>query len=143
MIRVIGLGSPFGDDSVGWRVIELLRGHLPVDADLVAVDRPGATLIQWLPGVHHLIIVDALQSGAEPGSVVRVGPSDLATPPGGLSGHGLSLADTFQLASRLGCLPARIEIYGVEIESCEGEHLSTVAQMAAAKLARQVGHTLI
>ena len=59
MIRIIGLGSPFGDDQVGWRVIELLQDRLDPQVDLVALDRPGAALINWMAGAQRLVIVDA------------------------------------------------------------------------------------
>ena len=74
MIRVIGLGSPFGDDRVGWRVIRLLNGRLPGPVDLVALDRPGSTLINWMQGVEHLVLIDAVRSGAPPGDMIRLDP---------------------------------------------------------------------
>lgn len=134
MIRVIGLGSPFGDDRVGWRVIELLEDRLPKEVDLVALDRPGAALINWMQGVDHLLLVDALSSGANPGSVVRLDPMELGTESGRLTSHELALSETLRLASSLGCLPARMEIYGIELCGYTDEGLSTAAEAAAAEL---------
>lgn len=134
MIRVIGLGSPFGDDRVGWRVVELLHGRLPSEIDLVALDRPGAALINWLEGVDHLILIDAVCSGAMPGSLVRINPAQLETSGGRLSSHDLALSETFRLASSLGCLPLRTDIYGVELGRYGDEGLGAVAEAAAAEL---------
>jgi len=131
MIRVIGLGSPFGDDRVGWRVIELLQALVPAEVDLVALDRPGAALINWIKGVDHLVLVDALRSGASPGSIVTLTPSELRTESGRLTSHSLALADTFRLAETLGNLPARIDIYGIELSGLNDTGLSEVASAAA------------
>jgi hydrogenase maturation protease len=135
MIRVIGLGSPFGDDQVGWRVIELLEGRLPQEIDLVALDRPGAALINWMQEIDHLILVDAVSSGAMPGALIKIDPAQLETSVGRLSSHDLALSATLRLAMSLGCLPARTDIYGVEIGDHAEGGLGTVAEKAAAELA--------
>lgn len=135
MIRVIGLGSPFGDDRVGWRVIELLKGRLPPKIDLVALDRPGAALIDWMRQIDHLILIDAVSSGAAPGTLIRIDPVELEDGCSRLSSHDLALSATFRLAATLGCLPRRTEIYGVELGGYSDEGLGAVAEAAAAKLA--------
>jgi hydrogenase maturation protease len=138
MIRIVGLGSPFGDDRLGWQVIELLQGHLPKEIDLVALDRPGAALINWMQEIDHLIIVDAVSSGATPGSLRRIDPAQLEGSGGRLSSHDLALSATLGLAASLGCLPARTDIYGVEIGDPTEEGLSKVAEAAAAELASTI-----
>jgi hydrogenase maturation protease len=138
MIRVIGLGSPFGDDRVGWRVIELLGTLLPTQIDCVALDRPGAALINWMQGVDHLVLIDALKSGAPPGSIVTLTTEDLKTENPRLSGHMLALSDTLRLAETLGHLPARIDVYGIEMSGLTGQKLSESAAKAARKLSSRL-----
>jgi hydrogenase maturation protease len=138
MIRIVGLGSPFGDDRVGWRVVELLEGRLSQEIELVALDRPGAALINWMQEIDHLILVDAVSSGAPPGTLIKIDPAQLETSGGRLTSHDLALAATLRLAASLGCLPARTDIYGVEISGHTGEALSGVAESAAAELASVV-----
>ena len=135
MIRVIGLGSPFGDDRVGWRVIQLLNGRLPGTVDLVALDRPGSTLINWMGGIEHLVLIDAVRSGAKPGELIRLDPAELDSGGTRLTSHDLALAETLHLAAALGSLPPLVDIYGVEINGCTDQHLSDVAEVAATRLA--------
>ena len=135
MIRVIGLGSPFGDDRVGWQVIELLRMLVPTQIDCVALDRPGAALINWMQGVDHLVIIDALGSGMRPGSIVTLTPEALKTENLRLSSHMLALSDTLHLAETLSQLPARIDIYGIELSGLSGHKLSESVATAARELA--------
>jgi hydrogenase maturation protease len=137
--RIIGLGSPYGDDQVGWRVIELLRGRLPDAIDLLALDRPGAALINWMRQVEHLVLIDAVVSGETPGSLVKLQPADLQPANERLSSHSLALTDAFQLAERLDCLPQRVDIYGIELAGCTDEELSAEAEAGANELATQIG----
>ncbi|HPE79039.1 MAG TPA: hydrogenase maturation protease [Gammaproteobacteria bacterium] len=142
MIRIIGLGSPFGDDQVGWRVIELLQDRLDPQVDLVALDRPGAALINWMAGVRRLVIVDALVSGHAPGHTARLTDSDLDALAGGTSSHQLDLAQTLALAGALDCLPEQVEIYGIEIDALQRTGLSGAVADSAVTLAKTLAKTL-
>ncbi|MCB1800139.1 MAG: hydrogenase maturation protease [Gammaproteobacteria bacterium] len=115
MIRVIGLGSPFGDDDAGWRVVERLRGRLPAAIDLQTLDRPGAALINWFEGVSHLLIIDAISGHPTPGKILHLAADDLQTRHGRISSHHLDLQQTLALASVIHRRPARIEIMGVSL----------------------------
>ena len=69
MIRIIGIGSPFGDDAVGLEVARILAEAPPPDCEVIAADRPGATLLELLDGAEAAILVDAVQSGNAPGLI--------------------------------------------------------------------------
>lgn len=133
--RVIGLGSPFGDDRAGWRVIERLRGRVPPGADLQALDRPGAALVTWLDGVDWLILVDAVDDPPARGSYGRVDTAQLAMSGRPVTSHALRLDETLALAAALGTLPERIDLYGIAIDPCSGPELSPAVDAATATLA--------
>jgi len=137
MTRVIGIGSPFGDDRVGWRVIELLGPRLE-GVELIALDRPGAALVNWMQGVDHLILVDALDARGSPGRVVCLEPDALAPAAGVPTSHALNLAETIALARTLGLCPTRVEIYGIEIAELDAPDLCP----AVARGARDLADTL-
>ncbi|MGB5255439.1 MAG: hydrogenase maturation protease [Sedimenticolaceae bacterium] len=135
MIRVIGLGSPFGDDQAGWRVIDSLRARGLSGIDLITLDRPGHSLINWLPEVDWLILVDAVSSDTPLGSVMRLDPDSLDEAPSGISSHGLHIAEALQLASTLDCLPSRVEIYGIQVGRPDMQVLRSEVAGGAAALA--------
>lgn len=122
-VTVLGVGSPYGDDQVGWKVIEALcqsEGFAGLSEDTVAAhkcDRPGSQLVEYFKDAQATIIVDAVHSGAPPGTVHRLKLSDLDTGASSelLSSHGFGLADALALAKSLGALPNRVVIYGIEI----------------------------
>jgi hydrogenase maturation protease len=116
MIRVIGIGSPFGDDAVGLEAARQLAADPPPDAEVVAADRPGATLLELLDGADAVILIDAARSGAAPGTIHDLDLHALPSRPIGLiSSHELGVVETIQLAARLGCLPPRGRVLGIEV----------------------------
>ena len=74
---VIGVGNLLlGDDAAGLRVVEALRrladaepGALPVGTSLVDGGTLGLDLLRHLHGAGALVIVDAADRGAAPGTV--------------------------------------------------------------------------
>jgi len=114
--KIICIGSPFGDDQFGaWAYEVLSRVVDPNDAELVYLDRPGTRLIGALDGVDRLILIDAVKSGAAIGSVLHIeGEAIYRQLAHHTSTHGFGVADALQLAERLGQLPAKMLLLGVE-----------------------------
>ena len=138
MIRVIGLGSPFGDDQAGWCVIDALRSRGLSGIDLIALDRPGHSLITWLTDVDWLILVDAVSSDTPLGSVMRLDPESLDEAPSGISSHGLHIAEALRLAATLDCLPSRVDLYGIELGRPDMQTLRSEVAGGAAALANSL-----
>lgn len=115
--KIICIGSPFGDDQFGaWAYEELSRVIDPNAAALVYLDRPGTRLIGVLDGVEQqLILIDAVKSGAAIGTVLRIEGEDIYRHLAcHTSTHGFGVADVLKLAERLGQLPAKVVLLGVE-----------------------------
>ncbi len=105
MRRVIGLGSPHGDDRIGWQLIdELARLRLPPDVELRALDRPGVALLAELDGAERVWLLDACDMGAAPGTLRRWTRQalPLAGAAASLSCHDIGLAEALQLADACG-----------------------------------------
>jgi hydrogenase maturation protease len=119
-VHVIGVGSPHGGDSIGWRVLERLR-DMARTADwkdqvrLSVLDRPGVRLVEHWRDAESVIVVDAMVSGARPGSVRRLEGAELRALDAQWSSHGLGVADAVALAAALGSLPPRLVVFGSEL----------------------------
>jgi Ni,Fe-hydrogenase maturation factor len=60
-VRVVGIGSPYGDDQAGWEVIALLRKvKLAKSIELLQAGVPHE-LLDWVDASSHLILIDAYQ----------------------------------------------------------------------------------
>jgi hydrogenase maturation protease len=143
---VAGVGSPFGDDRVGWEVVAALEAVLqPADAAIrtCVLDRPGAGLINALHGVRHAIIVDATHgSEAAPGTLCWVDPRQIewSSP---ASSHGFGLAEALALARALDAAPARIEVLAICAGRLEGDALSDRVRAAVPLAVEQIRGRLL
>jgi hydrogenase maturation protease len=103
MIRIIGIGSPFGDDAAGLEAARRLAASPPSGCEIVAADRPGLGLI------------DAVRSSAPPGTLHDLSLRRLVhRAPAPASSHAFGVAAALQLAEQLGGGPMRGRVLGVE-----------------------------
>ena len=67
-------------------------------------------------GAPFVVLCDAVQSGAAPGTVHRLDPAREPVPTGFFrySTHAFSVAEAIELARALGELPPRMRVYGIE-----------------------------
>ena len=137
-VRILGIGSPSGDDQAGWLAVEALQ-DIGVEAHLDKLDRPGANLVSLLEHTERVILIDAMQSGGAPGRIIRFDEQDWSRYRQGLSSHGFGVLDALSLAQALGCLPRRLELFGIEIASANpGETPGTAVRAAARQLAATI-----
>jgi len=117
---VLGLGNPLlGDDSVGLKVVALVRERLAGRADVEVAEEEagGLRLMERLTGFDRAVLVDACVSGAAPGTVRRIGPDDLPTQRTAIA-HGIDLPRALALGLSLGLpMPASVRVVAIEAES--------------------------
>jgi hydrogenase maturation protease len=134
-MRIVGIGSPFGFDQLGWRVIERMRADggqrfLGVDGDqLLALDRPGPGVLAAIGDSRAAILIDAIEDDTlRRGTVVCLDGRHLPTGGGHASSHGLGLAEALALGRALGELPAQLAVVGMAAGG-EGSRAPTVAEV--------------
>jgi hydrogenase maturation protease len=95
-------------------------------------------LLDLLEGINAAILVDAVHSSTAPGTLIRIGPEDLAsfTPDAG-SAHGWGVAETLQLGRSLypslaSCHVTLIGIVGKQFDLGEGLSPGVRAALTAA-----------
>jgi hydrogenase maturation protease len=101
---VIGLGNALaGDDGAGSHLAARLRldPRLPHDTDVLEGGCDLLRLADQMEGRRHVILVDAILSDAEPGTLTRRDgdPGDLGDPPG--TAHSLSPVSCLRLLRSL------------------------------------------
>ena len=105
-IAVIGVGQSLrGDDAAGLEAVRVWQEKYPQTAARLRVELselPGLGLLDLLNGMEAAILVDAVASDAIPGSLIRLGPEELASfSPDTRSAHGWGVAETLQLRRSL------------------------------------------
>ncbi len=143
-LRIVGLGSPFGDDRLGWVAVEMLQGSAVLNEggagviSFAVLDRPGALLMTHWHDAERVIVVDAVRSGAPPGTLHRLEP-DKWTTSESVSSHGFGLAAALELARALDDLPPLV-LHGIEIDpSNAGFSLSEPVRRSLPVLVRGIG----
>jgi hydrogenase maturation protease len=144
-VRVVGLGSPAGDDALGWEVVGRLREQVG-DVDGIEFHRaegPGR-LLDLVDGRGTLVLIDAARSGAPAGTIHHLAWPGASLEPGlSASTHGLDPAAALWLAAALGLLPAQVHVFGVEAaEVGPAAGLSPAVAGALPEVVRQVGDAL-
>jgi hydrogenase maturation protease len=115
MLRLIGLGSPHGDDAIGWLLVRALAETAGSELQVSVVAAP-ADLLGLLSADDTVILVDACDLGERPGTVlIRDWPVPLASRHRAASSHGFGLGDVLCLAGSLGRLPASVTVLGVQL----------------------------
>jgi hydrogenase maturation protease len=124
---VAGLGSPHGDDQLGWAVVDRLRSRLPDGVPACKVSG-GLDLLGRLEGHDEAIVVDASAPTGRPGTIRAFDwPCDDFAEGGSFSTHGLGLVAALRMAEALGQLPRRVRIVAVEAqETAPGVGLSGI-----------------
>ena len=132
------LGHPDrGDDAVGPLVAERLR---KAGVALLDCNEEPTRLIDAWAGFELVVIVDAVRSGAAPGTVHRFEAGERPLPPelGLASTHAFSVADALELARALGRAPARVVVLGIEGASFElGDPLTPAVEAAVPRVVEQ------
>lgn len=123
-LLVLGVGNTLlTDDGLGPKVADRLKSTHPDDENISFVD--GGTLSFTLAGQIEkhdgLIVVDACELGAEPGTIrVFEGPDmDVHMRSGKRSVHEVALADMLDIARLRECLPGRRALVGVQPSSLD------------------------
>ena len=118
---VIGLGNPLvGDDGVGLRVVEELKPLLADRPDVeVSEDYwGGLRLMERMIGYDRAIVVDAIQTGAPPGTIHLLTPDGIPTQRSA-SAHDVNLSTALEFGRRAeASLPENdcIRLVGIEAE---------------------------
>jgi hydrogenase maturation protease len=145
-IKIIGLGNPYrGDDGVGLAVIEELKKmSLPDDVELIDSGADDLGIFEHMKTCSHLIIVDAISAGKEPGTVMEFTAERLngIRNTRNLDIHSFGLAGAIELAKKMR-VQGKITIIGVEPEiTNHKEGLSDLVRSKIPLLVSKIGTLL-
>jgi hydrogenase maturation protease len=149
MIRtlVLGLGNPImGDDGVGVAALQQLRDDwtLPPEVELVDGGTWGMNLLPMIESAERLILIDAINTGALPGTLTVLERHELPRYFSlKLSPHQIDLREVLALAELRGALPRELVALGIQPAVVEMQtKLSPAVEAALAKLCDLVADRL-
>ena len=147
-VLVLGAGNILlSDEGIGVRVVEALqrRYRVPEEVEILDGGTCGMDLLDIIAGRDHLILVDAVDTGSPPGTVVRLEGNQIpAVFRTKSSPHQLGLQDVLALLLLLDAAPAHVTVIGVQPASLDigleltpviAARLDDMVEMVAGELA--------
>lgn len=133
---IIGMGNPqLSDDGVGLAVALAVAERLKdvMTLTVTELNTGGIRLMEAMAGFKRAVVVDAMLSGATPGTVQRFDPKDFVTTRNTFSSHDTDFATAYELGLMAGVsLPEQLFFWGIEAREFDlfGERFT--AEVAAA-----------
>lgn len=139
-IRVVGVGSPQGDDAVGWEVVWKVQEARAWEAGIEFRSvEGGQRLLDLLDGRGTLVVVDAMM-GPAAGTIERLewpAPGIDRLRPG--TTHDLRPGEAIQLAAAVSLLPPRVVIWAIAGECfASSSAISPAVAVAVPELVKRI-----
>jgi hydrogenase maturation protease len=143
--KIIGIGQSLrGDDAAGLAAVSLWQKTYPAtagrtDISVALADLLGIGLLSLLAEASKVVLIDALQSDAEPGTIHILTEDRLDSfQISAKSAHGWGIAETLSLgrALKLTEMPLELTLIGIEAVQMEiGAGLSPQVELALPRVA--------
>ncbi len=144
-VNVLGCGNILAsDEGAGIHAVRKLnKFRFPDEVKVFEVGRPGTSILDFMLGAEILIIIDAINKGNKPGSIIKYDSSSYASLElFNFSIHGFNLIQAYEsgLKQYPERMPEEIMLYGIEVKE-RGKfraELSSPVKKAVNKLAREL-----
>ncbi len=141
-ILVIGIGNAYrSDDAAGLIAARRIREQVSKCGSVIEHTGEGAALMELWKDAEPVIVIDAVRSGAAPGTVSRFDAALRPLPASMFrdSTHVFGLAEAVELSRALKQLPRPLIVYGVEAQNLEaGTNLSPAIEFAIQTVVERV-----
>jgi hydrogenase maturation protease len=121
-IALLGLGNLMRtDDAVGMLTLRTLAesGRLPSDVRVIEGGTLGLDLLDSLRDISHLLVLDAVDTGVAPGTIMRFEGQEIDKLPVSKSVHLLGFSDLVGALRLIDAAPAEVVLLGVQPASTD------------------------
>jgi bidirectional [NiFe] hydrogenase diaphorase subunit len=141
-VLIIGVGNAQRtDEGVGIAVARAVGSQVSADIKVIEQTGEGRALVEAWVDREFVILVDAIRSGAPPGTIRRfdAGAETIPSEFFRHATHAFGVAQAIELARSKNVLPARLIIYGIEAQNfTAGDKLTPSVEKAVAAVAAQI-----
>ena len=138
---VIGIGNLLrADDGLGIHLVQRLKEKRP-DLEVVDLSTASIEMLEYIKGRDNVVIIDAIKTGAEPGTIHRIILQELKSS-SFTSSHSFDLFGVLLLGWQL-CrdeMPKKLVILAVEAEDIDSfiDELTTKVRLAIPQLLEMI-----
>lgn len=137
-VLIIGVGNQYrSDDAAGLVAAELLNAKKYKGVEVLKHSGEGASLMDCWKNADSVVIIDAIHSGAQPGTIFRIDvhKQPLQREYFRYSTHSFGVADAVELARAMNQLPKQFVIFGMEAKNyIAGTELSREVDQATKEI---------
>lgn len=141
-VLIIGVGNAYrGDDGVGLAAAQVIRRRLGTPATVREASGEPASLMALWQETETVVVIDAVISGAAPGTIHRFDAHAARLPAEWFhcSTHNFGVVEAIELARAWGQLPPRLIVFGIEGRSFEpGCKLTPPVERAVERVVQDV-----
>lgn len=138
---MIGVGNLYRcDDAVGILIARNLNKRKTENFKVIELSGEGTSLMEAWKSYNHVVIIDAVSSGASPGSIHRMDASQpISSDFFSCSTHNFGVAEAIELGRTLNQLPGNLQLYGIEGKIFRpGEELSPELELRINEVANEI-----
>jgi hydrogenase maturation protease len=121
-VALLGLGNLMRtDDAVGMLTLRRLEecGRLPHEVRVIEGGTLGLDLLDSLRGISHLLVLDAVDTGVVPGTLLRFEDEEIDSLPISKSVHLLGFSDLMCALRLMDAAPTEVVLLGVQPASTD------------------------
>ena len=141
-ILLIGIGNEYRcDDSIGLQVIRALKKRKLPETIILESSGDGTELIEMFSSVRMAILIDAVSSGGNPGTIYQIDAhkQPISAQLSFQSTHAFGVGEAIELARVLEQLPPILLVYAIEGENFSiGIELTPKVEQAGQRVVEQV-----
>lgn len=141
-IGILALGNLMRtDDAVGMLALHrlLVDGRLPSGVVMIEGGTLGLDLLGRMDGITHLVVLDAVDFGAEPGTLRSFNGDEIRTLPTSKSVHLLGFADLLKVLQLMDAPAMEVILFGAQPEITDwGTELTPKVEVALCRLVEAV-----
>jgi hydrogenase maturation protease len=141
-VLIIGVGNYYrSDDAAGLIAAEILNAKRYTGIEVLKHSGEGASLLECWKNADSVVLIDALYSGAEAGTIFRIDvhKQPLQREYFRHSTHSFGVADAVELARTMNQLPKQFVIFGIEGKNyIAGTELSSEVDHATKEIVDRV-----
>ena len=147
---IIGIGNRYrGDDGLGCFIVDELKKRIVDNVEIIEHNGDPASLIDLWEGRSQVILIDAVSSGAEIGTLYYFDLRQQVLPDTfrNYSTHAFGVAEAVELARVLGKLPTHIIFLGIEgenfkLDTQQSSRLQQTVKVLQDSVLKVIGHEI-
>ena len=119
-VLIVGIGNDYrGDDGIGFMIARKIREKLLIHVTAIEESGDGAVLMEAWQGYDIVILVDAISSGAKPGTIIKIdaGKKNVPAKYFHRSTHAFGVAEAIALAKTMKKLPPNFWFMELKVQN--------------------------